>query len=101
MANFAKIRVKIVKSALPFLLQLYNDATPIVKESNIDTPGVDTEAHNISLLHQDPILPQLHMKHGQFCQNSSKNSEIGLTIFATALYNDATPIVKESNIDTP
>src|SRR5438552_2397137 len=82
---FDKIRVKIAKSDLPFLLQLYNNTTPIIEEPNIDTSGVVIEAHDISLLDQGHSHPQLHSKHGPFCENSSKNSKIGLAIFTTAL----------------
>src|SRR5437870_2442679 len=85
LAHFHKIRVKIVKSHFPFLLQLSNNGTSIVKESNIDTSGAIMEAHDIGLLDQRHNHPQLHTELGPFSQNSSKNREIALSIFATAL----------------
>src|SRR5437773_382777 len=58
---FDKIRVKIAKSYLPFLLQLYKNTTPIIAKPNIDTSVVVIEAHDISLLDQGHRPPQLHI----------------------------------------
>src|SRR5437870_5783384 len=83
--NFHKIRVKIVKSDLPLLLQLYNNATPIVEEPNTHPSGVGTEAHDISLLDQGHSHPQLYNEHSQDRKSFVKGKEIELAIFGTAL----------------